>query len=109
MGSIQGAVVNFFAHKVGYRNYEVDNTSRNLTPFIDIFFWGEGYHNNHHKFAGRPNNAIRWFELDPLYHMMKVMHFLGIIRLKNLSKKSFLHAPVVVKVIPKKPATKAVV
>ncbi|MGB0523794.1 MAG: fatty acid desaturase [Flammeovirgaceae bacterium] len=83
MGSLQGAIVNYFAHKVGYQSYKLNNTSRNLFPFFDIFFWGEAYHNNHHKFAGRPNHAIQWFEYDPLYSVMQVMNFLTIIRLKK--------------------------
>lgn len=83
MGSLQGAVVNYFAHKVGYQNYKLNNTSRNILPFFDVFFWGEAYHNNHHKFAGRVNHAIRWFEYDPLYSVMRVMNFLSIIRLKK--------------------------
>lgn len=83
IGSLQGAVVNYFSHIVGYRNYEVKNTSTNLLPFFDIFFWGEAYHNNHHKFAGRPNHAIRWFEFDPLYAVMRGMDFVGMIKLKK--------------------------
>ena len=83
IGSLQGAVVNYFAHVVGYRNFEVNNTSRNLYPFIDLFLWGEAYHNNHHKYAGRPNNAVKWFEIDPLYHCMRFMNFVGIIKLNK--------------------------
>lgn len=83
IGSLQGAVVNYFSHKIGYRNFDVDNTSKNLLPFFDIFFWGEAYHNNHHKYAGKPNHAIRWFEYDPMYTAMRIMDFLRIIRLKR--------------------------
>jgi len=83
IGSLQGAMINYFAHKIGYRNFPLDNTSMNLIPFFDIFFWGEAYHNNHHKYAGRPNHAIRWFEWDPMYTAMLVMDFLGIIKLKR--------------------------
>lgn len=83
MGSLQGAVVNYFAHKVGYRNFEVENTSRNILPFFDLFFWGEAYHNNHHKYAGRANHAIKWFEYDPMYTAMKLMDAVGIIQLKK--------------------------
>lgn len=90
IGSVQGAFVNYFAHVVGYRNFKVDNTSRNLFPFFDLFFWGEAYHNNHHKYAGRANNAIRWFEFDPLYAVMVFMDFVGIIKLK---KKTVSRAP----------------
>lgn len=83
IGSLQGAVVNYFAHKIGYQSFKMDNTSRNILPFIDLFFWGEAYHNNHHKYAGRPNHAVKWFEFDPLFQVMRFMDFLGIIKLKK--------------------------
>ncbi|MGY3052174.1 stearoyl-CoA desaturase (delta-9 desaturase) [Pedobacter sp. UYEF25] len=83
MGALQGIAVNWWAHKFGYRNYKVNNTSRNILP-VDLIFWGEAYHNNHHKFPGRSNNAIKWFEFDPAYLVMSGMHKLGIIRLKTV-------------------------
>lgn len=83
IGSLQGAVVNYFAHVIGYQNFKLDNDSRNLLPFFDIFFWGEAYHNNHHKYAGKPNHAVRWFEYDPMHTAMHIMNFFGIIRLKG--------------------------
>ena len=37
---IHGAIINWFAHKYGYRNYEVKDTSRNFLPF-DFLMMGE--------------------------------------------------------------------
>ncbi|HRI20137.1 MAG TPA: acyl-CoA desaturase [Panacibacter sp.] len=82
MGTLQGAVVNWWAHKFGYVNYSVKNTSKNIIP-VDLFFWGESYHNNHHHNPGRPNNAHRWFEFDPGYLVLRLMHKTKIIRLNN--------------------------
>jgi stearoyl-CoA desaturase (Delta-9 desaturase) len=82
MGSIQGAIVNWWAHRFGYSNFEVDNTSKNIIP-IDLIFWGESYHNNHHKYPGRPNNSVKWFEFDPGFHAMQFLDKLKIIHLKN--------------------------
>jgi stearoyl-CoA desaturase (delta-9 desaturase) len=81
MGSFQGAAVNWWAHVFGYENFKMDNTSKNILP-VDVLFWGEAYHNNHHKHPGRPNNATRWFEIDFGYLAMKGMDKLGIIKLK---------------------------
>ena len=81
IGSVQGAAVNYYAHIYGYRNYKMNNTSRNILPF-DIIFWGEAYHNNHHMHPSRPNNATKWFEWDMGYQAIRVMNRLGIIRLK---------------------------
>ena len=82
LGAIQGLVVNWWAHKFGYENYKLDNTSKNILP-IDLFFAGEAYHNNHHKYPGNPNNAIKWFEFDSTFFIMKIMNRLKIIRLKK--------------------------
>lgn len=81
MGAIQGVSVNWWAHKFGYENYKMSNTSKNILP-IDFIFWGEAYHNNHHKHPGKPNNAHKWFEFDFGYAAMKTLHKLGVIKLK---------------------------
>lgn len=81
MGAVQGMVVNWWAHRFGYENYNMSNTSKNILP-VDLLFWGEAYHNNHHKHPGRPNNAHRWFEYDTGYLAMTILHKLKIIRLK---------------------------
>ncbi len=82
MAAFQGNIINWMAHRYGYENYQMKNTSKNIC-FIDIFFIGEAYHNNHHKYPGRVKNAHRWFETDIVYHVMNVMHKLKIIRWKN--------------------------
>jgi stearoyl-CoA desaturase (delta-9 desaturase) len=89
MGPLQGVGVNWAAHKFGYRNYNVKDTSTNLFP-IDLIFWGEGYHNNHHRNPGRSNNAVRWFEVDMLFLAMRGMHALRIIKLKTVKQPAKL-------------------
>lgn len=86
MGPVHGTIVNWFAHKWGYRNFEVSNTSRNLFPF-DILMIGEGYHNNHHKFATSANFGYKWYEPDPVYFIMRIFNFFGIIHLKKQQKQ----------------------
>ena len=87
IGPLHGAIINWFAHKIGYRNFETKDTSRNILP-VDILMMGEGYHNNHHKHASRANFGHRWFEIDPVYLIMRVFHFLGIIQLKERTQKA---------------------
>ena len=81
MGSLQGVAVNWWAHKFGYENFKMNNTSKNILP-LDLVFWGEAYHNNHHKHPTRPNNATKWFEWDMGYHAMRLLHAVKVIRLK---------------------------
>ncbi|MFZ9046077.1 MAG: acyl-CoA desaturase [Cyclobacteriaceae bacterium] len=78
---IHGAIINWFAHKYGYRNFKVGDTSRNFLPF-DFLMMGESYHNNHHKYGSRANfGGIRWHEFDPTYQVIKLLDGLGVIKL----------------------------
>ncbi|NQV53970.1 MAG: acyl-CoA desaturase [Flavobacteriales bacterium] len=82
MGPFHGAIINWMAHKFGYRNFEMKDTSMNFLPF-DFLMLGESYHNNHHKYGARANfGGIRWHEIDPVYIAIKIFDKLGIIKLK---------------------------
>ena len=80
MGPIHGAIVNWCGHKYGYRNFASDDASRNTLPF-DFLTAGELFQNNHHKFGMSPNFAVRWFELDPTYQVIKVLTWLRILKM----------------------------
>ena len=85
MAPIHGVIINWFAHIYGYANYKLKDTSKNLLPF-DFLMMGEAYHNNHHKHGSRANfGGVRWHEIDPTYIIMKVLHKLGVIKLKSIS------------------------
>jgi stearoyl-CoA desaturase (Delta-9 desaturase) len=89
MGPVHGVIINWFAHKYGYRNYEVDDTARNLLP-LDLLMMGESYHNNHHKFGGRANFGIKWHEFDPTYPIIKFLAFCKIITLKKNNDLNYM-------------------
>jgi stearoyl-CoA desaturase (delta-9 desaturase) len=80
MSPLHGAIINWYAHKIGYRNYEVKNTSSNLLAF-DFLMLGESYHNNHHKFPSSINLGKKWHEFDPVYPFILLFGKLGIIQL----------------------------
>jgi len=86
MGPVQGAVVNWCGHKYGYSNFNNGDHSRNSSPW-GIILLGELFQNNHHKFKDSPNFAKKWFELDPTYPVMKVMNWVGIIKMKGAKVK----------------------
>jgi stearoyl-CoA desaturase (Delta-9 desaturase) len=83
MGPIHGAIVNWCGHKYGYTNFDNKDKSRNTMPF-DFLMPGELFQNNHHKHPGSANFAKRWFEIDPVYPVMKVMHWMRIITLRKV-------------------------
>ena len=84
MAPIHGVIINWFAHIYGYVNFKVSDTSKNLLPF-DFLMMGEGYHNNHHKYGGRANFGVRWFEIDITYLIMVVLDKLNFIQLKRVT------------------------
>ncbi len=84
MGAVHGAIINWFAHKYGYTNYKLKNTSHNLIS-VDILMLGESYHNNHHKFPSAINFGRKWYEIDPIYPVIRLFGWLRIIKLPNLA------------------------
>jgi len=83
MGPIQGAVVNWFGHKLGYSNFNNGDHSKNTTPWGFIMM-GELFQNNHHFKKYDPNFAKKWYEFDATYLVMTGLHFFRIIKLKTL-------------------------
>lgn len=90
LSPVHGAIINWFAHKYGYRNFEVGDTSRNFLP-VDFLMMGESYHNNHHKHGSRPNfGGVRWFELDPTYIIIKALDKMKVIKINKYTKEVVL-------------------
>lgn len=83
MGPLHGAIVNWCGHKYGYSNFDNKDHSKNMLP-LDFLMMGELFQNNHHKKPNDANFAKRWFELDPTYPVMRLLHVLRIIRLRKV-------------------------
>jgi fatty-acid desaturase len=58
--------INVIGHVEGWgrRYFDTDDYSNN-SVLVQILTLGEGWHNTHHKYPGRWNTAIKWWELDP--------------------------------------------
>jgi stearoyl-CoA desaturase (delta-9 desaturase) len=55
--------VNSFGHTFGYENYNMRNNSKNNT-FLAWLTFGDGYHNNHHRFPRSAFHGLRKDEMD---------------------------------------------
>jgi stearoyl-CoA desaturase (delta-9 desaturase) len=91
MGAVHGAIVNWSGHKYGYRNFPLDDHSKNTIP-LDFLTAGELFQNNHHKYPMSPNFAARWFEIDTTYQVMRLFGWLGIIDMTRSQKMRYLPA-----------------
>ena len=69
--------VNSLTHLIGYRNYETKDDSRN-SFFVALITMGEGWHNNHHSDPSGASVRHRWWEIDPIFGVIKVMGWLGL-------------------------------
>lgn len=73
------SLINSMAHRVGTRRYETDDDSRNSLTLALITF-GEGWHNNHHRFPGATRQGFFWWEIDLTWYGLVVLSWLRIIR-----------------------------
>jgi stearoyl-CoA desaturase (delta-9 desaturase) len=67
---------------VGYRNF--DNRATNL-KWVAWLTGGEGLHNNHHEFPSSARFALRKFEVDPAWPLIRILE---ILRLASVRKES---------------------
>lgn len=74
-------VVNGLGHTIGYRNFVVEDESRNLSP-VGLLLSGEELHNNHHKFPSRAKFSVKWFEFDMGWLYISILRALGLAKLR---------------------------
>ena len=87
MNPVHAVFVNWYGHKIGYRNFKLKNTSTNLYPF-DFIFLGESYHNDHHRNPSSINMGVHWYEVDITYYIIKLFSKLGIVKLAGAQRKA---------------------
>jgi stearoyl-CoA desaturase (Delta-9 desaturase) len=74
-------VVNGIGHALGYRNFQVKDESRNITP-IAIWLGGEELHNNHHADPKSARFAAKWFEFDIGWIYIRMLQFLRLAKVE---------------------------
>jgi len=80
------ALLNFFSHastvmpyyKLGYRNYDSPDSSRNLW-WLGILGAGVGWHNNHHRYGVYASSKVMWWEIDMAAWFISLLEKLGLI------------------------------
>ncbi|MEO6264500.1 MAG: fatty acid desaturase, partial [Luteimonas sp.] len=77
-------VVNGLGHWLGYRNFETDDTATNLTPW-GVWIGGEELHNNHHAFPSSAKFALRKWELDLGWGVIKAFEAMGLAKVLRVA------------------------
>ncbi|QOW22262.1 DesA family fatty acid desaturase [Novilysobacter avium] len=77
-------VVNGIGHWWGYRNFETTDKATNITPWA---FWigGEELHNNHHAFPSSAKFALRKFEFDIGWTVIRALQSVGLAKVLRVA------------------------
>lgn len=71
--------INSLDHMIGTRRFDTNDTSRN-NVVLAILTFGEGWHNNHHRYAIAARQGFRWWELDMTYYILVLFSRLRVVR-----------------------------
>ncbi len=83
-GGINGA-----GHHWGYRNYNTNDDSTNMSP-IGIIIGGEELHNNHHAYPTAAKFSLRPWEFDIGWMYIKIFSFIKLCKVKRLAPKAII-------------------
>lgn len=75
-------IINGLGHWWGYRNYELNDKSKNIFP-IDFYIGGEMLHHNHHEDPASAKFSKKWWEFDIGWFWIKLLEFLRLAKLKG--------------------------
>lgn len=82
--------INSLGHVWGKRRFKTKDDSRN-NGFLALLTLGEGWHNNHHRFAVSTRQGFYWWEIDISYAILKLMSWMGIVHSLNPVPKRILN------------------
>jgi len=82
-------MVNSVCHLWGSRPFDADDSSTN-NWLVAILALGEGWHNNHHKFAYSARHGLEWWQFDLTWVLLRGMEKLGLVSELRLPRPRML-------------------
>jgi stearoyl-CoA desaturase (delta-9 desaturase) len=70
--------VNSVTHVVGKKRFKTNDESRN-SFWVALLTFGEGWHNNHHRWPLSARQGMYWWEFDLTYLFLKALEKIGLI------------------------------
>lgn len=76
-------IINGIGHYWGYRNFECEDASTNISP-VGFLIAGEELHNNHHTFGSSAKFSVKPWEFDIGWGYIKVLKMFNLVKVKRL-------------------------
>jgi stearoyl-CoA desaturase (Delta-9 desaturase) len=70
--------INSLAHRFGRRRFATADDSRN-NWWLALLTFGEGWHNNHHRYPGAARQGLAWWEVDLTWYLLRGLAALGLV------------------------------
>jgi stearoyl-CoA desaturase (delta-9 desaturase) len=70
--------INSVAHVIGKRRFKTKDESRN-NLLLALITFGEGWHNNHHRYQSSVRQGFYWWEIDITYYILTMMSWCGLV------------------------------
>jgi len=86
MPLMAAGIINGLGHYRGYRNFECDDASTNLTP-LAVVIGGEELHNNHHAFPTSAKFSVQRWEFDIGWMYICIFRALGLCEVRRVAPK----------------------
>lgn len=83
---LAAGVINGIGHYWGYRNFQSEDTSRNVFPW-GILIGGEELHNNHHAYGTSAKLSNRWYEFDIGWLYIRILETFKLATVRKVAPK----------------------
>lgn len=81
-------LVNSATHKFGYRTYHDSGDRSTNCWWVAVVSYGEGWHNNHHRFQYSARHGLKWWEIDMTWWTIKFLEKVGLAKRVKLAGDS---------------------
>ncbi len=79
-------IINGIGHWWGYRNFEAQDASTNVSPW-GIIIGGEELHNNHHAFVTSAKFSTHWYEIDIGWLYIRALEVCGLAKVRRVAPR----------------------
>jgi stearoyl-CoA desaturase (delta-9 desaturase) len=84
MPLLAAGIINGIGHHSGYRNFECPDAATNIVPW-GVLLGGEELHNNHHAFPSSAKFALRRYEFDLGWALLRLFEKLRLARILRVA------------------------